>query len=97
MADGYIVYQGPAEKSASFFNMSNKTNRYLNPCDFFMKVLTIDYPKSQEDEAKIDRYARVYRKELQPKVLAEIKEYKVPDMTLRDADTDVAPICDQYG
>ena len=64
MADGYIVYQGPADKSASYFNMSDKTNRYLNPCDYFMKVLTIDYPKSQVDEAKIDRYARVYRKEL---------------------------------
>ena len=68
--------------------MSGKTNRYLNPCDYFMKVLTIDYPKSQVDEAKIDRYARVYRKDLQPKVMAEIKEYKIPDITLRDKATD---------
>ena len=69
MADGYIVYQGPAERSASFFNMSGATMRYLNPCDYFMRELSIDYPKSQEDEAKIDRFARVYRKTLLPSVL----------------------------
>ena len=47
MADGYIVYQGPADKSASYFNLEGgKVNKYLNPCDKFMRILTINYPKT---------------------------------------------------
>ena len=76
--------------------MSDKTFRYLNPCDHFMRMLSITYPKSQVDEAKIDRYARLYRKNLQSAVLAEIKEFQIPDFTLRERATDMAPICIQY-
>ena len=76
--------------------MSGATFRYLNPCDYFMRELSIDYPKSQEDEAKMDRFARVYRKTLQPTVMQEMKEFKMPDYTLRDKSSTMAPLCTQY-
>jgi hypothetical protein len=28
--------------------------RFANPADFFMKILTINYPKQVDDEKKID-------------------------------------------
>jgi len=73
--------------------MSGATFRHLNPCDYFMRELAINYPKSQVDEAKIDRFARVYRKQLLPTVLKDMKEYKMPDYTLRDKSQTMAPLC----
>ena len=53
MADGYIVFQGIAKDSAQYFNMRVDSGKCLNPCDFFMRELSINYPKKEEDEAKI--------------------------------------------
>ena len=65
MADGYIVFQGTIRAASRFFNINAQfSSKCVNPADLFMKLLTINYPKSQVDEAKIDRFARVYRKTL---------------------------------
>ena len=29
------------------------SGKYLNPCDYFMRELSIDYPKKPKDDAKI--------------------------------------------
>ena len=57
-----------------------------------MKQLAITYPKSQVDEAKIDRFARIYRKSLQPKITQQIKDFAIPEFTFRERDTDAASI-----
>ena len=54
MMDGYIVYQGEAQKSAAYFASINyKCPIRSNPADFYMKVLAVAYPKPIEDEQKI--------------------------------------------
>lgn len=51
MTDGHIVYQGDAKKSIEHFRLINMPlPRFANPADYFMKVLTVRYPKRAEDE-----------------------------------------------
>ena len=46
----YIVYQGPANEVVNYFEMANKCkSKNRNPCDFFMREMSINYPKKQED------------------------------------------------
>ena len=65
MADGHIVYQGPAEYSAEYFGMLNAEagRKYSNPPDYFMKILSINYPKTIDDDARIRRFVSRYEKE----------------------------------
>ena len=61
MADGYIVYQGDAKKSDAYFAQIGKPlPRFANPGDYFMKVLSINYPKTQVDDDKIAELNRNY-------------------------------------
>ena len=61
MADGYIVYQGFARDSAQYFDLiSGGKGKHLNPCDYFMKELAINYPKGQDDEMKIAKWKKKY-------------------------------------
>lgn len=50
LADGHIVFQGPGSESANYFQVHGKSmSKNRNPCDYFMRELSVDYPKSQED------------------------------------------------
>lgn len=54
MMDGHIVYQGPAMESTNHFNKIGLVCPMLvNPTDFFMKILSVNYPKSEDDEFNI--------------------------------------------
>lgn len=44
LADGHLVYQGPAKESGKYFSMKAQ-GKNRNPCDYFMKELSINYPK----------------------------------------------------
>lgn len=67
MMDGYIVYQGKAKDSTSYFaTMGFNCPSRSNPADFFMKVLTVNYPKEKEDEEKIQNIHQHYTKDLIP-------------------------------
>jgi ABC-type multidrug transport system ATPase subunit len=46
MADGHIVYQGDAKDSIQYFKkIERPVPQFANPADFFMKLLSIKYPK----------------------------------------------------
>ena len=61
MADGYIVYQGDAVASDAYFAKIGKPlPRFANPGDYFMKVLSVNYPKKKEDNDKIAELNRNY-------------------------------------
>jgi ABC-type multidrug transport system ATPase subunit len=50
MADGNVVYQGDAAKSPTYFrSIRYEMPRFSNPADVFMKILAVNYPKSEED------------------------------------------------
>ena len=61
MADGHIVYQGDAKESVSYFeHIKRPVPKFANPADYFMKLLSINYPKRQEDEDKMEYLNRYY-------------------------------------
>ena len=67
MMDGYIVYQGKAKDSTSYFaTMGFNCPSRSNPADFFMKVLTVNYPKEEDDEKKIQNIYQHYTKSQVP-------------------------------
>jgi ABC-type multidrug transport system permease subunit len=79
MADGFIVYQGDAKLSIQHFRLINKpVPPFTNPADFFMKILSVRYPKRPEDEALLEDLNRNYRTMLQGSVNAENKIIKLP-------------------
>lgn len=54
LIDGNIVYQGTPMKSVSYFaSIGYSCPRFANPADYFMKILTLEYPKAKEDDLKI--------------------------------------------
>ena len=63
---------------------SKLSGKCANPCDIFMRELAINYPKSQEDDNKVERFARIYRKQQEPFVMREIKNIRMPEFTLRN-------------
>jgi hypothetical protein len=51
MMDGYIVYQGPVRDSTLHFSkIGFSCPSRSNPADYFMRILSINYPKKPEDE-----------------------------------------------
>ena len=61
MCDGYIVYQGEAQESTEYFKaLGFKVRKFDNPADVFMRCLSINYPKTEEDETKIQKLVQTY-------------------------------------
>lgn len=57
MCDGHIVYQGIANQAPAYFNeLGYSIKGYCNPADEFMKFLSINYPKRNSDELKIEKF-----------------------------------------
>lgn len=53
MGDGHILFQGkPIDTPEYFETMGWKMNRYGNPADFFMKILTFKFPREDDDTAR---------------------------------------------
>ena len=89
MADGLIVYQGDAKNSVQHFKMINMpVPRFANPADFFMKVLSIRYPKQAADDEKLDYLSRNYHALLEGSVKAENKLIKIKAPSDVDEDYD---------
>ena len=69
MMDGYIVYQGNAKDSTSYFStVGFQCPNRSNPGDYFMKVLTVNYPKTEVDEHHITTLNDHYTKGLLPMI-----------------------------
>lgn len=72
MSDGFIVYQGDAAGSMDYFKgLKFEVPRFANPADFFMKVLSVKYPKQADDEKKLEHLTNSYRFQLEKKIGAE--------------------------
>ena len=75
MADGNIVYQGPAIESPAYFGMlDNKKAKFQNPCDFYMKELSVNYPKTEEDETRLAKLISHYKHKCEQNILKQIHE-----------------------
>jgi len=55
MVDGHIVYQGACAKSREYFDkIGYAVPKFSNPADFFLKLLSVNFPKTKEDIDKIE-------------------------------------------
>jgi hypothetical protein len=52
--------------------------QFTNPADFFMKILSVHYPKTAEDDAHVEFLTRNYRTLIESSVKAENKIIKLP-------------------
>lgn len=87
MCDGHIVYQGKAQQSVEHFtSMGFSVPRFGNPADFFMKELSVKYPKTPADEKKLEKLNHCYRAYIERKITIENSLIKlhVPDMLSAD-------------
>ena len=62
MADGHIVYQGDAKASVEHFRkIGRAVPANTNPADFFMRILSVQYPIQEDDRKKLDELNNYYR------------------------------------
>jgi len=81
MADGHIVYQGDAKKSVQYFQMINRpVPKFTNPADYFMRLLSVNYPKQNADVEKLEYLNRNYNAILAKSVKAENKMIRLPKL-----------------
>lgn len=82
LADGNVVYQGVAKDSATYFNLTTAGKTRRNPCDYFMRELSINYPKKKEDEDKINKYTTKYNNEQAPILERELLELQYGNLDI---------------
>lgn len=85
--DGFIVYQGHARDSTVHFGrLGMQCPVTSNPADFFMKILSINYPKQEEDEGRIKVLNEHYRTQSQHAIKSEMDSTKFPALDLQDSE-----------
>ena len=81
MVDGFTVYQGKASDSVNYFKeLGAPCPEFSNPADFYMKILSVHYPKKVSDERKLEILNNNYTKKLAPYIAKEGKEFDVPEI-----------------
>eukprot|EP00347_Sterkiella_histriomuscorum_P021229 403334750 len=84
MSDGHIMYQGDAAKSTKYFEKVNiPCPKFANPADFFMRVLTVNYPKTPSDEKKVSYLKLQYDQNIRSQSVKEAQLLQLPQL---DAD-----------
>jgi hypothetical protein len=84
MMDGYIVYQGPCKDStAHFAKMGMVCPLQTNPADFYMRVLSVNYPKQPSDEARVQEIVKQYQTQIEGHILEDGKALALPEVDIK--------------
>lgn len=84
MGDGHILFQGKASDARDYFAQQGFVmHHHSNPADFFMRTLTFNHPKTEEDLAKLETLTKAYDATLRPAITAANKEVSCPDLDVR--------------
>ena len=94
LADGHVVYQGPGSEVVDHFKLKDKGAKNCNPCDWFMRELSVNYPKSVEDQQKIDHYVKRYQDDMEKKVLADLDGIRFEELNLELANRRHTTYCE---
>jgi hypothetical protein len=72
MSDGYCVFQGEAKKSAQYFrDLKFKLPTFSNPADTYMRILAVNYPKTEKDFKKLAFFNKFYDRRIKNSISAE--------------------------
>ena len=75
MMDGYVVFQGRTKDStAHFAKMGMICPASSNPADFYMKVLAVNYPKTEDDDRQVAAVVNHYNRNIEPTILKEASQ-----------------------
>ena len=69
-----------------FRKIDRPVPQFANPADFFMKLLSIKYPKKQDDEEKMDYLNRYYHALIEKSVKAENRIIRLDAPKIAGAD-----------
>ena len=95
MMDGYIMYQGKAKDSTAYFaSIGHQCPLQSNPADFYMKVLTVNYPKQAEDENKIKFLMDNYNQRLASNAETDHKAIQLAKPSVKEAESEKASFCE---
>jgi hypothetical protein len=84
MMDGHITYQGLAKDSTIHFAKAGLVCPIQsNPSDYFMRILSVNYPKTEDDERHIELINSHYQANLAPKILSEFKLLALPEPNIQ--------------
>jgi len=79
LMDGYLAYQGKAKDCNKYFSsIGFKFPQFGNPSDEFMKVISCNYPKTNEDEARITKIRESYNSILAADIENNMKSVNFP-------------------
>jgi ABC-type multidrug transport system ATPase subunit len=88
MSDGYCVYQGDAKMSAQYFrDLKFRLPTFSNPADTYMRILAVNFPKTEKDERKLSFFNSNYDQKLKPFVESECKMIALPEPNLDELKT----------
>ena len=85
MSDGYCVYQGEAKASALYFrDLKFRLPTFSNPADTYMRILAVNFPKTEKDLRKLAYFNQNYDKKIKNFVESEAKMLVLPEPNLDD-------------
>lgn len=96
MGDGHILYQGKATDAREYFAQQGYTFHHRNPADYFMKILTFNHPKTEEDIVKLNGFKQSYDKALRPEIQEQNHDLKCPDLDVTPNRKLMAPFRTQF-
>jgi hypothetical protein len=72
LQDGNVAFQGYAQECAKYFgSIGVPCPTFSNPSDFYIKKLSVNYPKTQQEIESIEFFDSNYRKNLLSKIKTE--------------------------
>ena len=84
MADGNIVYQGIANRAPRYFaGCGYDVATFANPADIFMRIISVNYPKTEKDIKNIEKMIKDYKKKCEPSVLKHMMEISMAEFVPR--------------
>ena len=84
MGDGAILFQGKASDAKNFLaEQGYKLPRFGNPADYFMKILTFSYPKTEEDVTRFQSLRINYDKVRRREIEEENMRIKCPELDVK--------------
>jgi hypothetical protein len=94
MMDGHIVYQGlTKESTAHFAKLGMICPAQSNPADYYMRVLSVNYPKSEDDEKHVSAILNHYKQNIEPRIKGDHEKVKCPAIDLADYQKTKAGFC----
>eukprot|EP00347_Sterkiella_histriomuscorum_P003173 403365311 len=79
MTDGNVIYEGKPQDSVKYFKQIGfHVPKFSNPSDYFMsRILTVEYPKSEFDEKKLEFLKQQFEEHNKPEILQTIQDVKL--------------------